>query len=235
MTTTCLAHPDRTAQAACSACGADLCDSCVVTARGASWCDACFAGCVASAAASSPPPPPGPAVVPGSQVKSPFLAAFLSLVPGFGTIYCFGGPARRGLVQFAAWALGLWVFSHASGLLAFLAFLATTGFYFWQMADAYGTARLFNSLGRVPSEDEAARLGRGPYLVDSTQTHALGMALLVLGCVLLAAEVIGALFSAVEWIWPFALIGVGAWITWRARRRRASGGAADVAPDGSVA
>lgn len=220
---TCLAHPDHPAVAACGSCGADLCAACEVRAQGASWCEACFAARVHSHAPGQPgaAPEAGPPPIAGAPLKWPGLAAFFSLlVPGLGTIYAFNGPARRGLVQFAVWALLLWVFSNADGLLAFVAFVAFFGVYLWQAVDAHATARWVNALGRMPTEDEADAAGRGAMLFRNADSRSLGTALLVVGCVLLAFEVGGVLLQGLRWLLPLVMIGLGVAIVLRARRRQ---------------
>lgn len=216
---TCLAHPDRPATASCSACGADTCAACEIRFRDASWCEGCFAA-RSSQGPSAPPPPPPPGYVVNPPLRSPGLAAFLSFwVPGLGTMYCFGGPVGRAFMQFAVWAFGLWLWRHADGLLAFVAFCAWTAFWIWQFIDAHGTARMINALGRVPTEDEASAMGRGPFILQNADSRSLGLALVVVGAFVLLVEIGGWVLKGLPWMLPVALVVAGAWIIVRARRR----------------
>ena len=67
-------------------------------------------------------------------------------------------------------------------------------------------------------------MGRGPFILQNADSRSLGAAFLVVGCVLLVVEVGGVLLSGMRFLLPFALVALGLWITWRARRRaRAEG------------
>ena len=216
--TTCLVHADAPSVSRCSACGADMCAGCERRVHGTPWCEECLAARLG--AGVTPAPPPLPASAPTS-VKSAGLALLLSLlVPGLGTVYCFNGPARRALVQFASWALLLWGFRQSSGMLAVVLFFGWAGFYVWQALDAHATARAFNALGRVPSEEEAETLGRGPYLFHGADSRSLGTALLVVGAVMLVFEAAGPLLHGLRWAWPVVLVVLGLAIAMRARSAR---------------
>ncbi len=247
---TCLAHPDRPAVATCASCGLETCAACEVRARGTSWCEACFGhalsghgGAAAPGAASGVepgPPPPGAAAgasaTPAARLKSPAAATLLALlVPGLGTIYCFEGPVRRGLVQFGGWAVLLWCMTRADDLLSAIFGIAWLGWWLWQALDAHATARMINALGRIPSEEEAVGMGRGPWPFRGEHSEGMGLALVVIGGVLLLFEAGGALFSAGRFLIPVALAGAGAWILWRSRAGASEPAPSHVEADGSSA
>lgn len=223
--TTCMVHADEPAVSTCGACGAEMCAGCERRIHGTPWCEECLASRLTGV---SPPARPLPVSGAPMRVKSPGVALVLGLlVPGLGTVYCFNGPARRALVQFASWALLLWSFRQSSGMLAVVLFFGWVGFYLWQAIDAHSCARAFNALGRVPTEQEAEDMGRGPYLFHGADSRSLGTALLVVGVVMLVFEAAGALLHGLRWAWPLALVAMGVAIALRARaaRRRRDAGA----------
>jgi len=101
----CAAHPNAEAIARCVHCGLHLCGGCRTLDGVRNFCSSCRAGFrratpVAFAAAVEVPPLSSAPVTP----RSPWLAAFLSLVPGLGQAYA--GRVARGALVFGA-AIGL--------------------------------------------------------------------------------------------------------------------------------
>lgn len=214
--TTCRIHPDVPALTSCSTCADPLCADCRrLDAFGRESCATC---------ASRPVP---------RLVKRPWLAWALSVVPGLGQVY--NGLPERGLVQFAIWCAVIFLLNIDifSGFLWLLLGLSWGVWWFWCSLDAHATANAINAAGRPLTLDEATRIGRGRLFGLKADARSFGVALCILGALLLLEQFSGVFTAVLRFAIPLALAGSGAWILMRARKRREweSGGTIDVEPE----
>ncbi len=137
----CANHPEMTASAFCRTCGKALCPTCVRDVRGVIYCEECLAARLTD---TVPPRPaagfvaPVAGAVPVPMVRrgsNPGLAATLSIVPGVGQMY--NEQYAKGLVFVLVFAALIQLTVSFSGLIGIL----IGGFYFFQVIDAYNTAR----------------------------------------------------------------------------------------------
>ena len=147
--------------------------------------------------------------------KSPFFAGFLSLLPGLGQIYV--GYYQRGFLHVivAGSVLSLLVASGTSGNTSFipLGVVFLIFFEFYNVIDASRRAVMYNlSLDGIeqavlPDDLSEMTLG-GSYLGGGT--------LLVFGLIALSTSMFGLSLDWLEQWWPFAPIGFGAYLVYRA-------------------
>lgn len=207
----CHAHPDATAVRSCHACLQPLCKACSQDVLGSFFCSTCLTDRLAIGRSAPPPPLP--------RLKSPFLAGLLSLIPGLGQVYV--GLVTRGIAHFVILIM-LPQLADIGGPIEPIAILGFLVYYVWQITDAVGAARDVNRLGRLPDPEEAKALGRGPLPGADGGSRMLGFALAGAGALLLLKNFgfgswLGGLLGA---LWPFALIGAGAWLLTKSRRER---------------
>lgn len=141
--------------------------------------------------------------------KSPILALVLSAMPGLGQVYV--GYYQQGFtnVLVVASVIALLNFSVLSdGAAAFFGlFLAF--YWLFNMVDAWRRAVFYNNAlagiapGTLPSDFPAVS-GRG--------SLAGGLALVILGVVLLSNTLFGMSLDWLEQWWPVAFIAVGVWL-----------------------
>lgn len=157
----CASHPGAEAVARCVNCGLHLCTSCRALEGVRNFCASCRAAMRAAAPAAYasaveiPPPPPARA-----STRSPWLAAFLSLVPGLGQAY--SGRVLRGALFFGG-AMALRGAPWLTPLLG--AFL-----YVFNLFDACRLAQ---------NRNEGFARGQAPSRVDDAIFLVLGLATLV--------------------------------------------------------
>lgn len=148
---TCANHPDRPNTAFCQHCGKPICSECTRTAGTAVFCEPCLA------ARLNAKPSPIPPIDTGEP--SPTLAAILGLIPGVGAMY--NGQYAKGLVHLVIFAI---LVSLAHQVDIFGLFVA--GWVFYQMIDAYHTARARRDGTPLPNpfglNDLGDRLGFTP-------------------------------------------------------------------------
>jgi TM2 domain-containing membrane protein YozV len=125
----CVNHSGVNAAAYCQSCGKALCQACVRKGSGGQiFCEPCWMAWSAAANAQRtyvPPPVGGP---------SPGLAAVLGAIPGVGAMY--NGQFVKGMVHLAIFAV-LVSATHVFGVFG----IFVMGWIFYQMFDAYHTAR----------------------------------------------------------------------------------------------
>ncbi len=137
----CANHPEMTASAFCRTCGKALCPTCVRDVRGVIYCEECLAARLTDTVPPRPAPgfvAPVAGAVPMPIVRrgsNPGLAATLSIVPGVGQMY--NEQYAKGLVFVLVFAALIQLTVSVSGLIGIL----IGGFYFFQVIDAYNTAR----------------------------------------------------------------------------------------------
>jgi hypothetical protein len=176
----CANHPDRERIAFCQNCGKPLCQECARTVGTAVFCEPCLE---ARLAGSAPPsaagagyagmggvnfttsatggsytdpgyvPPPSPTGAP-----NPGLAALLGFIPGVGAMY--NGQYAKGVVHLIIFAV-LVSLADEHGIFG----LFVTGWIFYQVFEAYGTARARRDGTPLPNpfglNDLGERLGFG--------------------------------------------------------------------------
>ena len=199
----CADHPDTLSTQSCAACLRGCCDECATEVLGRPYCALCLAERLE-------PPLSEP-------VKLPWLAALLSVVPGLGQVY--NGLVVRGLAHFVVFSFLIWLVGQETGI-TLLVCLGWIGFWVWQALDARNTARDINRLGRVPNPDEAHALGLGPLLGADRESRGLGIALVVVGALLLLQNFGGELGRWLAHLWPIALVVAGIWLLRRGREER---------------
>jgi hypothetical protein len=168
----CANHPERERIAFCQNCGKPLCQECARTVGTAVFCEPCLAAKISGAA---PPPPtgtgytvdPGQAYAAGAVpppvsaipgAPNPGLAALLGFIPGVGAMY--NGQYAKGVVHLIIFAV-LVSLADEHGIFG----LFVTGWIFYQVFEAYGTARARRDGTPLPNpfglNDLGDRLGFG--------------------------------------------------------------------------
>ncbi len=232
----CQNHPEVAATAYCRTCGKPICDECRRDAYGTVFCaehapvpvaaeappEAAFASSASAPPPFSPPfPPPPPGIPMGSPYAvppppgasrvsmdvSPGLAFLLGWIPGVGAIY--NGQYAKGLVHAVVWGVLVSVTSsgRASHGLEPLFGMLIAVWCFYMAFEAYHTARK-RRLGEPVDEyssliDFSGRKGQVPVA---------GIALIVLGILLLLHTLDLLDFEYVARYWPVLLIAAGAYL-----------------------
>jgi hypothetical protein len=204
----CQNHPEVPATAYCRTCGKPICDECRRDAYGTVF---CAEHAPAPATASAPPPPAGPraqaAARPAPFVAdvSPGLAFALGWIPGVGAIY--NGQYAKGIVHAVVFGILCSILddSNLHGLDVIFAMMLTA-WIFYMAFEAYHTAvkrRAGEYVDEYSSLIDFRARGRFPVA---------GVALILLGTVLLL-HTLGILdFYYVARYWPVLLILAGAWL-----------------------
>lgn len=168
----CANHPERERIAFCQNCGKPLCQECARTVGTAVFCEPCLAAKISGAAPPPPtgagytvdpgqaytagPVPPPPSAIPGAP--NPGLAALLGFIPGVGAMY--NGQYAKGVVHLIIFAV-LVSLADEHGIFG----LFVTGWIFYQVFEAYGTARARRDGTPLPNpfglNDLGDRLGFG--------------------------------------------------------------------------
>jgi TM2 domain-containing membrane protein YozV len=161
--------------------------------------------------AELPPPPPATAPAPVVQpAKSPLVALLLSLLmPGLGQIY--NGQFAKALTFFVAFSGSIYLIAegHPLPFAVFLPFIV-----FWNMIDAYRGADLINARGvRAAAMEE-----------EEAESPAWGVALAVMGTLLLLNNLGWLNLGALVRYWPVLLIAAGVVLLRRSMQRKETGG-----------
>lgn len=163
-------------------------------------------------------PAPAPAA-PVGTVRTPGLAAFLSVVPGLGNIY--NGLYVRGISFFLIYVslFALTIHSGESGREENLALLIPSLCFFWlfNLFDAYRQATLINHhyAGGGP-------LDEAPVVSTLAGSLGLGVVLVVIGLYGLLDRYFDIDFLWLFDRWPLFIIAFGAWLIFQALRQRQS-------------
>ncbi len=163
--------------------------------------------------AELPPPPsttvaaraPQPAV---PEIKSPWVALLLSvLMPGLGQVY--NGHFAKAVTFFVAFSGSIYLIAegHPLPFGIFLPFVI-----FWNMVDAFRSAVLINARGVRALEEE------------EVESPWWGVALAVMGVVLLLNNLGWLRLGALVPYWPLLLIGAGLLLLRRSMQRRPGNG-----------
>lgn len=150
------------------------------------------------------------------RTKSPFLAAFLSLIPGLGQIYV--GYYRRGFVNpfVVGGVLSILVFFGQGSEPPFffpLGILFLIFFWLYNLIDAWRRATLYNLALEGVENIELPDDGPGPGIGGSLFGGAM---LLIVGVVTLAYTKFGMPIEVLEEWWPLVPIAFGAYLMYRA-------------------
>jgi len=217
----CQNHPETPATAYCRTCGMPVCEACRRDAFGTVY---CAEHAPAPAAAQAPPPgyaPPPPVYPPPppaagfakpplsvQSTVSPALAFFLGLIPGVGAIY--NGQYAKGLVHAIVWGLLMSIANSraANGLEPIFVMLVIA----WWAYMAFEAHRTAQKLQAGEAVDEYSSLvpmrGRGD------QAPVAGVALVVLGTLLLLHTLELLDFDRVARYWPVLVIALGVYLLW---------------------
>lgn len=228
----CRNHAETDATRSCHSCLGPLCADCTEEVLGIFYCESCLKEKLEAGEPAGAPPPPLPK---RRRIKRPFLSGLFSfMIPGLGQVY--NGLITRALMQFVGFLLLTWSVDQggSSGSIEALLALAILGFWAWQIVDAVRTAKDINALGRVPDPDEAEAMGMGALPGAGAGSKGLGIALMVLGGILLFGNLgLSQLVTRlIDGLWPVALLVAGVYL-WRRGRdeRRAFHGAAVPEPE----
>ena len=159
-----------------------------------------------------PPPPPATVVTPAPAMrleKSPWVALLLSLLmPGLGQVY--NGQFAKALSFFAAFAGSIYLIAdgHPLPFALFMPFIV-----FWNMIDAYRGAEVVNARGlrATPIEEEP-------------ESPAWGIALAVMGALLLLNNLGWLRLGALVPYWPVLLIAAGVVLLRRSMKPKGTSG-----------
>src|SRR5580698_4715662 len=233
----CQNHPETPATAYCRACGKPVCEECRRDAFGTVYCAEHAPAPVSAQASPMPgyapppgsaplgsapasgytPPPPGFAPPPpgyppppfrAQSTVSPALAFFLGMIPGVGAIY--NGQYAKGLVHAIVWGLLMSIANSraANGLEPIFVMLVIA----WWAYMAFEANRTALKMQAGEPVDEYSSLvpmrGRGD------QAPVAGVALVVLGTLLLLHTLELLDFDRVARYWPVLLIAVGVYLLW---------------------
>ena len=236
----CQNHPESPATAYCRTCGMPVCEECRRDAFGTVYC-AEHAPAPVSAQAppvpgyvppvyaaapgytpppsgfAPPPPPPGYAPPPpgyppppfrAQSTVSPALAFFLGMIPGVGAIY--NGQYAKGLVHAIVWGLLMSIANSraANGLEPIFVMLVIA----WWAYMAFEAHRTAQKLQAGEAVDEYSSLV--PMRGRSDQAPVAGVALVVLGTLLLLHTLELLDFDRVARYWPVLLIALGVYLLW---------------------
>jgi hypothetical protein len=225
----CQNHPEIPATAYCRNCGKPVCDECRRDAFGTVFCaehapaDASagapytpqppYAGGPAyappAAGAAGPVPPPGampPPVTYAYANVSPALAFFLGTIPGVGAIY--NGQYAKGLVHALIWGVLMSIAnSRAAHGLEPVFIMVVIAWWAYMAFEAYHTARK-RQAGEPVDEYSSLIDLRG----QKHQVPVAGIALIIMGILLLLHTLDLLDFEYVARYWPVLLIAAGAYL-----------------------
>jgi Domain of unknown function (DUF5668)/B-box zinc finger len=216
----CQNHPETPATAYCRACGKPVCDECRRDAFGTVY---CAEHAPAPAPEAPPTPPPGPSVGPATPPPayvppppasgsyaysdvSPGLAFFLGCIPGVGAIY--NGQYAKGIVHAVIWGMLMSIAnSRAVNGLEPLFIILVMSWWFYMAFEAYHTARKRRAGEPVDEYSSILNLSGG-----RSHVPVAGIALILLGALLLLHTLDLLDFEYVTRFWPVLLIAAGAYL-----------------------
>jgi TM2 domain-containing membrane protein YozV len=152
----------------------------------------------AESGAQAPPPHrvAPPAYQGSAHKRSPALAAFLSLFPGFGHLY--NGEIGKALAFFSAFATCVFVMAETDGASIFFGMMIPF-IIFYNMIEAYRSAERINlqSFSGVTPLDEPA------------SNRLWGWSLVIMGGLILAHNLGVFRFQWIAKMWPLVMIAAG--------------------------
>ena len=210
----CQNHPEVPATAYCRTCGKPVCDECRRDTAGTVY---CAEHIPAPAAAPEPPPSPSAGAPPPYTAPppahsyafadvSPGLAFFLGCIPGVGAIY--NGQYAKGIVHAVIWGMLMSIASsNAIRGMEPLFGVLVAAWWFYMAFEAYHTARKRRAGEPVDEYSSILNLTGG-----RNHVPVAGMALIILGAVLLLHTLDLLDFEYVARFWPVLLIAAGAYM-----------------------
>jgi TM2 domain-containing membrane protein YozV len=206
----CQNHPEVPATAYCRTCGKPICDECRRDAYGTVFCAEhapAPAGTWPGSSEQAAAPRPAPLPPPGYAYAdiSPGLAFFLGFIPGVGAIY--NGQYAKGLVHAVIFGILCSIVSSDIGPFEPIFGILIAAWIFYMAFEAYHTARK-RRMGEPVDEYSSIINMRG----RPEQAPVAGIALIVLG-VLLLLHTLGLLqFYFMSRYWPVLLIAAGVYL-----------------------
>lgn len=208
----CQNHPEVPATAFCRSCGKPVCGECRRDAFGTVF---CAEHMPAPTGVGVPPPPPGPGPsyappppgAPGYIYAdvSPGLALFLGMIPGVGAIY--NGQYAKGLVHAVVFGVLVSIADAAHHSGEFVFGMMAFSWWAYMVFEAYHTARK-RRFGEPVDEYSSILNLRG----GKEQMPVAGIALIVLGALMLLRTLNLFDFEYVARYWPVLLIAAGAYL-----------------------
>lgn len=188
----CFYHQVTLANIRCRACTRPLCPACDHRVKGFTYCQDCIVAGVEGRNSNAQPPR-------NFEIKSPGLAALLSLIPGLGSAY--NGLIIKALVHFAV-IVGLWEISDLfhSKLFGWGGF----AFYVYSMFNAFQDAKRLNSGADLSGEE--AKLKQ----ILREKTNVWGTGLIGIGALAILRWILP--YSFISGLWPLLLIGLGIYL-----------------------
>ncbi len=173
-------------------------------------------------AAPATPAPPASALAPAvndPRRKKPFLASFLSIIPGLGQVYV--GYYKRGFINaiVVAVLVTLLASRNLDSLIPLVAiFLAF--FWLYNLVDAGRRAALYNQVlaggGEIELPDDFQAPGLRGSIVGGT-------VLMLVGFVVLLNTRFGVSLDWLENWWPVAVIAFGGYLVYKAMQEKSDG------------
>ena len=215
----CAVHQETPAVAYCRTCGRALCAACKRDVRGVLYCENCLAqrlqdvmppaGAPAPGAASGPTPV---MMVPSSGPNPALAAVLAAFFPfGVGAVYC--AQYAKGLAHMLIFALLVWGASSGGDAQSTLFGFGIAFFYFYQIVDAYRSAKALQLGQPAPDPFGLSQLvsGGGSAKISNVPTGAL--VLIVLGVLFLLGN-LGLFEFGIfhRLVVPLIVIGLGVWI-----------------------
>jgi len=194
----CFYHQVTLANTRCKTCARPLCPACDHRVKGFTYCQDCIVAGVEGMNTSN-------SARPHSELKSPGIAAFLSLIPGLGSAY--NGLIIKALVHFAV-VVGLWELNDLFDSLLFG--WAGFAFYVYSIFNAFQDAKRLNAGADLSGEE--AHLKR----LLQEKTNVWGTGLIGIGALAILRWVLP--YSFVTKLWPLLLIGLGVYLLQMYRR-----------------
>jgi len=190
---------DAPEKVVCAKCGREIADGQRVEHRGALYCAVCVGEVLNGALAPQPAPRHNVA-----------LAVILSFLPGLGQMY--NRQMKKGLLVMGAFFFTT-VMREEIGLGSAMGVITPT-LYFWNLFDAYWTAKRIKRAGMPepevpPEEDWSLPLVERRW--ESATTPAFGVLLIVLGILFLLNN-FGVGWLTYDRLWPAAILALGLWL-----------------------
>jgi hypothetical protein len=161
----------------------------------------------------SPPPYPGAALPrkdyfrEDPRLKSPALAAVLSLMPGLGQIYI--GYYQQGFINILVIASIISLLSRGENFLTPFLALFLAFYWLYNMVDAARKATFYN---QVLSGIGSSQMPEGEVLPGARGSLLGGAVMIVVGGIALAHTRFGMPLDWIERWWPLALVLLGAYL-----------------------
>ncbi len=194
----CFYHQVTLANTRCRACGHPLCPACDHRVKGFTYCQDCIVAGVEGRTSGAQPPR-------YTEIKSPGIAALLSLIPGLGSAY--NGLIIKALVHFAV-VVGLWEVNDLFDSILFG--WAGFAFYVYSIFNAFQDAKRLNAGADLSGEEDHLKR------MLHEKTNVWGTGLIGIGALAILRYVVP--YPVVSRLWPLLLMGLGAYLLMLYRR-----------------